>query len=140
MLVATRQAAREIKDLPPGTVIIGGPLSPEEMDGDPVVSGRTQTRPVGGNEVEMSLSNGGGEVVPVDDGRGMTGMMPLTNIPGLSALPNSESATVLDSFARLAGSQFANHYMPDLSVDGAITSASTADWEAIVSSLTYPGF
>lgn len=140
VLVATRQAAREIKDLPPGTVIIGGPLSPEEMDGDPVVSGRTQTRPVGGNEVEMSLSNGGGEVVPVDDGRGMTGMMPLTNIPGLSALPNSESATVLDSFARLAGSQFANHYMPDLSVDGAITSASTADWEAIVSSLTYPGF
>jgi len=30
VLVATQQAAREIKDLPPGTVILGGP--PPELD------------------------------------------------------------------------------------------------------------
>ncbi|KIR75240.1 hypothetical protein CNBG_9317 [Cryptococcus deuterogattii R265] len=140
VLVATRQAAREVRDLPPGTVIIGGPLSPEEVDGNVVVSGRTQTRPVGGKEHGMSLSNEGEAVVPTDDGRGTARMMPLASIPGLSALPNSESANVLNSFARLAGSRFADHYMSDPSIDGAIASTSTADWEAIVSSMTYPGF
>lgn len=127
MLVATRQAAREVRDLPPGTVIIGGPLSPEEVDGNVVVSAGTQTRPVGGKEHGMSLSNGGEVVVPVDDGRGTAWMMPLASIPGLSALPDSESANVLNSFARLAESRFADHYISDPSRDGAIAFTSTAD-------------
>ncbi|OCF34902.1 hypothetical protein I316_03449 [Kwoniella heveanensis BCC8398] len=34
VLVATQKAAREIKDLPPGTVIIGGPPPPDEEQND----------------------------------------------------------------------------------------------------------
>jgi hypothetical protein len=58
VLVATRQAAREIKDLPEGTVIIGGPLEDEEG-------------------VAAVTSNGGGSEVLLS-----SGMQPLGSATG----------------------------------------------------------
>ncbi|WRT63193.1 uncharacterized protein IL334_000096 [Kwoniella shivajii] len=91
VLVATQRAAQEIKDLPPGTVIIGGP--------------------------------------PVE-----TGVVPgVTTVAGTASVGNlpSLSYTTLPSSAGFDG-QIANE-----TNDGRI-SMSTPDWQAIVSSFSYP--
>ncbi|ODN73332.1 hypothetical protein, variant [Cryptococcus amylolentus CBS 6039] len=101
VLVATQQAAREVKDLPAGTVIIGsGSLARETLSGD-------------GN------------------GNASNGASPSSN----AAVGVVGQGAMFGDFGGAEG--FVGPLMEGLGEAGRV-SMSTPDWEAIVSSFTYP--
>ncbi|KAK8844790.1 hypothetical protein IAR55_006640 [Kwoniella newhampshirensis] len=101
VLIATQRAAREIKDLPPGTVIIGGPPPPEDGEYTDVANDVA----AGGYDV---LGHTSGVVTPLMNGMFTTGGL------GVGGGGDGDG-------------------------EGRINMSSTLDWEAMITSFTYPG-
>ncbi|WVQ94141.1 hypothetical protein IAU59_001219 [Kwoniella sp. CBS 9459] len=103
VLVATQKAAREIKDLPPGTVIIGGPPPPDEEPNDNSLPGVSLASTGAGGGAQSVM--GGYDALASSDGPGTSAggadgrvnmstpdweaLVTAFNYPNMEAMPES---------------------------------------------------